>query len=111
MTMTGKFKGWDAHSRGFQVVLSLVIVALVGLLDFRTGFELNFFAFYLIPVILAVWFVSRGFGIFISALCVIVSITGDLIAGARYSSSLVPVWNTAIAFTFYLVVVWILGKL
>jgi len=109
--MTGQLKAWDAHSRAFQVVLSLVIVALVGLLDFRTGFELNFFAFYLIPVILAVWFVNRGFGIFVSALCVIVSTTGDLVAGARYSSSLVPVWNTVIAFTFYLVVVWILGKL
>jgi len=91
--------------------LSLVIVALVGLLDFRTGFELNFFAFYLIPVTLGVWFVGRGFGILVSALCVVVSVTGDLVAGARYSSSLVPVWNTAIAFTFYLVVVWILGKL
>ncbi len=111
MTTTGTFKRCDVQSRTFQVVLSLALVALVGLLDFRTGFELNFFAFYLIPVILAVWFVGRGFGIFVSALCVAVSVTGDLVAGARYSSSLVPVWNTAIAFTFYLVVVWILGKL
>ena len=70
--MTAKFKRWDARSPAFQVVLSLVIVALVGLLDFRTGFEYDFFAFYLIPVILAVWFVSRGFGIFVSALCVVV---------------------------------------
>jgi signal transduction histidine kinase len=110
-TMTGRFKRWDKHSRMFQVALSLAIVALVGILDFRTGFELNFFAFYLVPVFLAVWFVGRGFGILVSALCVVVSITGDLIAGARYSSSLVPVWNTVIAFTFYFVVVWILGKL
>ena len=91
--------------------MSLEIVALVGLFDYLTGFELNFFAFYLIPVTLAVWFVGRGFGILVSALCVVVSIAGDLIAGARYSSSLVPVWNTAIAFTFYFVVVWILAKL
>src|SRR5580693_3674921 len=111
MTMTAKFKRWDARSPAFQVVLSLVIVALVGLLDFRTGFEYDFFAFYLIPVILAVWFVSRGFGIVVSAFCVVVSILGDVVAGARYSSSLVPVWNTSIAFTFYLVVVWILSKL
>jgi len=111
MTMIGRFKPFDAHSKAFRVVLSLEIVALVGLFDYLTGFELNFFAFYLIPVTLAVWFVGRGFGVVISALCVAVSIAGDVIAGARYSSSLVPVWNTTIAFTFYLVVVWILAKL
>jgi signal transduction histidine kinase len=111
MTTTGRFRGLNARSRAFLVVLSLVIVGLVGLLDFRTGFELNFFAFYLIPVSLAVWFVGRGFGILVSAMCVVVSIMGDVFAGARYSSSLVPVWNTVIEFTFYLVVVWILAKL
>jgi signal transduction histidine kinase len=111
MTVTRKFKQLDAHSWAFRVVLSLEMVVMVGLFDYLTGFELNFFAFYLIPVILAVWFVGRGFGIFVSALCVVVSIAGDLFAGARYSSSLVPVWNTAIACTSYFVVVWILGKL
>src|SRR5665213_3264137 len=111
MSMTGRFKRLDAHSKAFRVVLSLEIVGIVGLLDFLTGFELNFFAFYLIPVSLAVWFVGRGFGIFVSALCVVVSISGDVFAGARYSSSLVPAWNIAISLTFYLVVVWILAKL
>jgi signal transduction histidine kinase len=93
------------------MVLSLEIVVVVGLFDYLTGFELNFFAFYLIPVIMAVWFVGRGFGVFVSAWCVVVSISGDIIAGARYSSSLVPIWNATISLTFFLVVVWILAKL
>ncbi len=101
----------DAQSKALRVVLSLALVGIVGLLDFLTGFELTFFAFYLMPVIVAVWFVGRGFGIFVSALCVVVSIVGDVIAGARYSSSLVPVWNTAISLTFFLVVVVILARL
>jgi signal transduction histidine kinase len=110
-TITGRFKQFGLRSRLFWVGLTLEIVAIVGLLDYRTGFELNFFAFYLIPVILAVWCVGRSFGICISALCVVVSVAGDVIAGARYSSSIVPVWNTAIALVFYLVVVWILSNL
>jgi len=109
--MTGSFKGLDARSRSWRVASILAMVGLVGLLDFRTGFELNFFAFYLIPVCLAVWFVSRGFGILVSAVCVVVSIVGDVSAGLRYRSSLAPVWNTGIAFTAYFVVVWILAKL
>jgi signal transduction histidine kinase len=111
MTITGEFKRSDSHATAFWMFFSLGIVAIVGVVDYLSGYELNFFAFYLIPVTLAVWFVGRGFGIFVSALCAVVSITGDLIAGARYSSSLVPVWNTAIALTFFLVVVCILAKL
>jgi signal transduction histidine kinase len=111
VTISGKFKRLDTRSKAFPTVLSLGMVAVVGMLDFLTGFELTFFAFYLIPVTLAVWFVGRGFGIFVSALCVVVSIVGDLFAGARYSSSLVPVWNTAISLTFFLVVVGILARL
>ncbi|MGP8200515.1 MAG: ATP-binding protein [Limisphaerales bacterium] len=100
-----------SHGTAFWVASSLAILAVVGVVDWLSGYELNFFAFYLIPVCLAVWFVGRGYGIFVSALCALISIAGDLIAGARYSSSLVPVWNTAIALVFFLVVVWILAKL
>ena len=111
MTISPRLKQLYAQSIAFRVVLSLSMVALVGLMDFLAGFELYFFAFYLIPVMLAVWFVGRGFGILVSALCVTVSIAGDLIAGAQYSSSLVPVWNAAILMTLFLVVVWIMATL
>src|SRR5271156_487977 len=115
MSMSGRLKQldtqFDMHSSAFRVILCLEFVIIVGLFDYLTGYELNFFAFYLIPVILAVWFVGRGFGIIVSALCVVVSIAGDLFAGARYSSSLVPVWNTMISLTFFFVVVWILARL
>jgi signal transduction histidine kinase len=109
--LIGKFKRFALHSRAFRIVVILEIVVIVGIFDYMTGFELNFFAFYLIPVILAVWFLGRGFGIFVSALCVAVSIAGDLFAGARYSSSIVPVWNTAISLAFFGVVVLILTRL
>jgi signal transduction histidine kinase len=105
----------NAQSKSFFVTACLGLMAIVGLVDFLTGFELTVFAFYLIPVTLAVWFVSVGFGILVSVLCVVVSTVGDVIAraraGAPYSSSLVPVWNTAISLTFFLVVIWILSRL
>jgi signal transduction histidine kinase len=108
---SGIWQWINPHAKAFWVILSLGIVALVGLVDYVTPFELNFTAFYLVPVILAVWFVNWRFGIFVSALCVLVSIAGDLLTGAPYSSSLVPVWNAAILLAFYLVVLWILAKL
>jgi signal transduction histidine kinase len=111
MAISGNFERLYARSQPFWVVLTLAMVAFVGFLDFLTGSELYFFAFYLIPVILAVWFVGWGFGILIATLCVAVSITGDLEAGARYSSSVVPVWNGVILLTVFLVLVWIAATL
>jgi signal transduction histidine kinase len=111
MAMSSIFKRMDPKANAFRVILSLGLVAIIGAFDYLTGFELYFTAFYLIPVILAVWSVNLGFGILVGALCVVVSVSGDLEAGARYSSSLVPLWNAAILLTFYLVVIWILARL
>lgn len=92
------------------MALSLALVAVIGLIDFLTGFELYFFSIYLIPVTLAAWFIGRGFGFFISVLSVASSVAGDWMAGAHYGP-FVLVWNSTIALAFYFVVVWILAKL
>jgi signal transduction histidine kinase len=67
--------------------------------------------FYFLPVALAV--VARGprFGIIISVACVAIWVTGDIAAGARFSSFVVPVWNAAICLATYLVLVWLLASL
>lgn len=104
-------KAFGGRSTALPMLASLGGVAVVGVVDYLTGFELYFFAFYLIPVILASWFIGRGFGILVSVLCVAASVAGDLIAGARYSSAFVLVWNALIAVAFYFAVVWILAKL
>jgi signal transduction histidine kinase len=46
-----------------------------------------------------------------SVLSVLVWIGGDVAAGARYSSPLIPVWNALILMVCYFVVVWLLTSL
>lgn len=104
-------KAFSGRSKALPMLVSLGFVLIVGVVDYLTGFELYFFAFYLIPVILASWFIGRAFGIFVSVLCVAASVAGDLIAGARYSSVFVLIWNALISVAFYFAVVWILAKL
>jgi signal transduction histidine kinase len=107
--------GWreqlNGRSKLWPMVTSLGLVAIIGLFDYLTGFEIYFFAFYLIPTALAAWFVSRGFAFFLSTLCVAISVAGDVKAGARYSSVFVLAWNSIITVTFYFTVVWILARL
>ncbi len=101
----------ERRSRRFFVLVCLGVLGLVGAIDYLTGFEIFFSVFYLLGIGLAVWFVSRGFGLLLSILSVAVWIMGDLAAGAHYSSPFIPIWNAAVFTAFYFVVVWLLDRL
>src|SRR6266481_865152 len=101
----------EHSSRAFLIIAGLVVLALIGFVDYLTGFELLFSVFYLLEVGLAAWFVGKGFGLLMSILSVIVWIGGDLAAGAHYSTPLIPIWNALILMVCYFVVVWLLTNL
>lgn len=48
--------------------MSLVIVLVLGVIDYQTGEEISIAFFYLGLVALATWFVGRWAGVFISCL-------------------------------------------
>jgi signal transduction histidine kinase len=93
------------------VATSLCLIVLVGVVDYLTGSEVSFSVFYLFGVGLATWFAGRNYGFAASGLSVAVWTLGDLIAGASYSTPLIPIWNAAILLTFYLIAVMLLARL
>lgn len=101
----------ERSSRASLIIAGLLVLALIGVVDYLTGFELLFSVFYLLEVALAAWFVGKGFGLLMSVLSVIVWIGGDLAAGAHYSNLVVPIWNAVILMVFYFIVVWLLTHL
>lgn len=101
----------ENRSRLVPITMACAVVAGIGLVDYWTGHELSFSVFYLLGVVLAVWFVGKGFGALISGLSVAVWVAGDLASGAHFSTPLVPIWNAVVLLTFYLVVVWLLARL
>src|SRR5580765_7530537 len=108
------FKLLNALERGSRRTLmaaGLAVLIVIGVVDYLTGFEVLFAAFYLLEVGLAAWFVGKGFGIVMSILSVVVWIGGDVAAGAHYSRPFVPIWNAAILLVVYSTVVWILASL
>jgi signal transduction histidine kinase len=101
----------ERRSQAFLILAGLVVLAVIGIIDYLTGFEMLFSVFYLLEVALAAWFVGRGFGLLMSVLSALVWIGGDVAAGARYSNPLIPIWNALILMVFYFVVVWLLTNL
>jgi signal transduction histidine kinase len=109
--MLGFVKQLENRSRFALIVLAFLIIALIGLVDYLTGYEISFSVFYLLGVALAVWYVGNQFGILVSGLSVAVWVVGDLASGARFSSPLILIWNALVLLTFYLVIVWLLARL
>jgi hypothetical protein len=101
----------QSRSQPWLIAISFVLLVIVGIADYITGFERSLLVFYLLPVSLAGWFVSWRFAVVICLLSVAVWIGGDIAAGAVYSSSFVPFWNATMAVAFFLVVIWLLQKL
>jgi len=95
----------------YVVPICVMMLTVVALLDFVSGYEMFFFVFYLLAIFPAAWFVSFSYGTLIAALSVTAWISTNIAAGAHYSSYFVPVWNATILFTFYVIVLWLLWRL
>lgn len=49
-------------------MVSFIILFVIGLLDFITGYEFGFFIFYFIPVSLSAWSTGRKAGLFMACM-------------------------------------------
>lgn len=77
-------------------ILCLLLLLGIGWLDFKTGFELNLFIFYSLPVGIAAWYLGLWPGVVISAASALTWWLADRSAGQKYSSDFVLYWNSAI---------------
>ena len=101
----------ERASRPALIGGGIAALALIGIIDYLTGYELMFSVFYLLEVGLATWYVGKWFGLLMSILSVGVWIGGDVAAGAHYSNPLVPIWNALILIVLYALVVWLYAEL
>src|SRR4029077_1427326 len=99
------------RSRTLSIVIVLLLVLVVGIADYFSGYEIYWSIFYLVAISFAAWNVGVLFALLISALSVVSWLLGDWAAGVVYPNRFVPIWNALITFGSYLVVVWLLSRL
>ncbi len=87
----------------FTLTLAFALVAVVGLLDYLTGYELTFSLFYTIPVGVGTWTAGKKWGFLISLVSAITLLWVDLEAGAPHSSLYFPYWNAAVGLGFFVI--------
>src|SRR5690348_8888653 len=109
--MSQLLQSLDQQPRRILIVAAIAVLILIGVVDYLTGFEILFSAFYLLEVGLATWFIGKGFGSAMAVASVVVWIGGDMAAGAHYSRPFVPIWNATILLVLYFAVVWLVYSL
>jgi diguanylate cyclase (GGDEF)-like protein len=94
----------ERQSSPVLLTISILLIVLLGVIDYLTGFELSFSFFYLIPVSITAWAIGRNAGLVISVLSAITWVASNLIAGETYTTNFVAFWNTFMRLGFFSVV-------
>jgi diguanylate cyclase (GGDEF)-like protein len=105
------FKAFEGRSLFFWIVTNIVLVMLLGIVDFMTGNEFSFSLFYLIPISLTAWYVNRPMGISISVFSAVTWMVADIYVGESYSHSVIYFWNMLIRFGFFIIVTYLISEL
>ena len=90
----------NQRSKFFPVAAGLLLVALLGVLNYLSGPDVSFLIFYIAPVFLAAWFVGRAAGLW---MCLASGLSWVAVAelwSEHYSTRAVPYWNAAVSLGF-----------
>lgn len=90
-------------------VLALVLVVVIGVVDYRAGWEVHVTAFYLIPIAWACWTVGRKAGLYVAGVATVVWLLAYRLSGYVPRHPAIPYWNSLMLFAFFVVVVYLLS--
>src|SRR6266496_4068511 len=102
---------FDDRSPLFWTIIGIVLVGLLGIIDYLTGYEISFSLFYLAPIAAVAWYASRKLGIFISILSALTWMLAELSSGQTYSQPVIYFWNTLIRLGFFMIVTYLVSAL
>ena len=96
----------------FQIeLLCLVIILLIGALDYEAGLDISLSPLYAAPIALAAWFVGPESAFVLALFTIVYWIMGEALAGAIYYGWLAPLINCAMRAIFYAFYVVVLARL
>lgn len=101
----------DRQNKAALWCITLLSIFILGVIDYRTGFQLSLAVFYVLPVSLASWSLGRRAGLVISGYCALVWQTSDLLAGEQVENAFVIAWNTSTRLGFFLIIATLLSEL
>jgi hypothetical protein len=93
------------------VLLDVIIVFALGVVDWLTGYELNFFVFYFLPVSIGAWFFGFVGAVSFAILSAGIWFGADVLTGHTYTSNVYAVWNTLVRLVSFLAIGWSVSRI
>jgi signal transduction histidine kinase len=87
------------------IVTGLLVIVLLGVIDYATGPQISFSVFYLLPISLVTWLTNRQGGIISAIIGAVTWLAADLTSPTIYSHSLIPYWNAVVRLLVFLAIV------
>jgi hypothetical protein len=81
------------QNKSAALYAALGLVALIGYVDYATGFEVSLSFLYLVPIALATWYVNTRTGYLVTSVSVLTFIFSNWAAGEAYSQEIIRYWN------------------
>jgi signal transduction histidine kinase len=94
----------------YIVVIGILLTVLVGFIDSKTGNEISFSFFYLLPISFITWFTNKKTGILFAVVCATIWYYVDKENNPVYSNQAIPLWNSMVRFGFFMVVLFLISK-
>jgi glucan phosphoethanolaminetransferase (alkaline phosphatase superfamily) len=100
----------DKQPKKYQITISILLILLAVLLEYWTGSGYRMKIFYLVPISYAAWYAGKIYGIAFSIVAVMTMLYPDMASGTIHGD--VPlIWNMAMYFAFFVIVILLLSKL
>jgi signal transduction histidine kinase len=104
------YKFLERRSPPTLVALLTGFTFIIGYFHYLAGADTTFSAIYLFPIGIAAWFLKRPIAYALAILSSILWVTGDLAAGAHYTSIMIPLWNLAARFATFVFVTQLISE-
>jgi len=92
-------------SKGVLLAEAVFLVIVIGIIDYLTGYDVTFFPFYSIPILLLVGFASTQSAIAICVLSALAWRWADSASGHIYPNEFLHNWDTVVRLIFFWLVV------
>lgn len=87
------------------VAAGLGLAAVIGAVDYLSGYQISFAIFYLVPILLVAWYVNRPAGIAACLAGTVIWAVADHLSGHRYDSIIILFWNAGVRLGFFVIIV------
>jgi signal transduction histidine kinase len=96
---------FEKQTKAWLMSEALALVIAIGFIDYITGYEVTFYPFYSVPILLVLWFGGKTPAFLVSALSGLAWWCADTAAGHVYSQPWLKPWDLVVRLIFFCLVV------